>query len=188
VLGGMQVQYINILNIMQHFVLLPETEYIYSDGIALDKDECQDLIEKLKKQMELDQEEIKMLKRYKSIEYSYSSFVHRCEKPREGEVYFAKLKNGLIKIGCSKDTLNRLKALKKEFGEIKLLKSIKVSNMYHFESLVHFVFDKYRKERELFDLSYIKNEKILEKLYNMLETNVDKKDYLLFMIQNDLDI
>ena len=71
-----------------------------------------------------------------------------------GFVYFA-ISNisGLVKIGMTKDVDERLKNLSRKHGELRLLKSIEVSDARYYEKLIHDKFGDFNVFGEWFLLS-----------------------------------
>lgn len=88
---------------------------------------------------------------------------------KEGYVYFLRDINGLTKIGCTSNLNNRKNSLKKEFGNLKLLKLIKSDNMINLERYYHIVFKNRHVKGEWFNLE--------EKSINDLKVGICEKEY-----------
>ena len=71
---------------------------------------------------------------------------------KEGYVYFLKDVNNLIKIGCTNNVKNRIYSLKRNHGELKILKLIKCNKMIDLERYYHIIFKDNRVTGEWFDL------------------------------------
>lgn len=71
---------------------------------------------------------------------------------KEGYVYFLRDVNGLTKIGCTSNINNRKNSLKKEFGNLELLKLLKSENMVNLERYYHIIFRKNHIKGEWFNL------------------------------------
>lgn len=85
-----------------------------------------------------------------------------------GYVYFLRDINGLTKIGCTSNLTNRKNSLKKEFGNLVLMKLIKSKNMVNLERYYHIIFKKYHVKGEWFNLE--------EKEINALKVGTCEKE------------
>ncbi len=157
------------------------------NGIVLDKNQCSEVMKVLKSESNLNQKDIEILRREFSLEVFLKCESYRPKRNRNGEVYFAQLDNGLIKIGCSDNSKDRMKNLKQEFGNMRLLFYINVPDKYYYESLIHFIFKKYNTTRELFDFSTTNVDKLFKELINISQNGFQSDEVVNYMIKNNLD-
>lgn len=171
------------------FYLYKEENLIYdNNGIALDKNDCQKLINILRNQtLELNQDEIKECKRRFHLENRFMNSSIKSNKIRPGYVYFAINGTGEIKIGCSKNVQKRMKGLKSQYGEHKLLYSFKFSDLYKAEHTFQQIFQNFHLHGEWFDIKDLNLKEILPTLAKYIEKR-NKDEIISVIIKNNLDL
>lgn len=165
-----------------------DDKFLYGkDGIELSKDECLKLIKILQEESKIDQNKIKYEKRIYHLETELSCSFHYDIRDRKGQVYFARLENGLIKIGSSINSESRMKGLKNEFGNLTLLFTIDVIDRFYYEYLIQFIFKKYNVEREIFDFTKANFKSLIDELLLILKDDFSLENITTFMVNHDLD-
>lgn len=171
------------------FHLYRDNSLIYDNsGIPLNKNDCERLINILKKQStSLNQNEINECKRRFYLENVFMYAFSKSNRLRPGYVYFAINEEEEIKIGCSKNVEKRMKDLKSQYGYHELLYSFEFSDLYSAERIFQQVFRNFHIHGEWFDIKDLNLEEILPILAKHIE-EFNKDEFISVIINNDLDI